>query len=131
MLDHTLTPTLQPMAASEKSFYAVLGRRIAQRRKALGLTQTDLAQALGVAQQTMAHYEGGVSRIPVETLAQAAATLGVSVEEMIGTPISRSAGKRGPAPKIQQQLEQVSRLPKAKQRVVSEVLDSLLAQAAR
>lgn len=131
MLDHTLTPALQPMAANEKSFYAVLGRRIAERRKALGLTQVQLAETLGVAQQTMAHYEGGVSRIPVETLAQAAAALGVSVEEMIGTPTSRSASKRGPAPKLQQQLERVHALPKAKQRLVSEVLDSLLAQAGR
>lgn len=77
------------------------------------------------------HYEGGVSRIPVETLAQAAAALGVSVEEMIGTPTSRSAGKRGPAPKLQQQLERIQQLPKARQRMVSEVLDSLLAQAGR
>lgn len=35
--------------------------------------------------------------------------------------------KRGPAPKLQQQLEQLSQLPKAKQRLVCEVLDSLLA----
>ena len=33
--------------------------------------------------------------------------------------------------KLQQQLERVSQLPKARQRVVSEVLDSLLAQAGR
>jgi len=32
---------------------------------------------------------------------------------------------------LQQQLERISQLPKARQRVVSEVLDSLLAQAAR
>ncbi|MGH8049594.1 MAG: hypothetical protein ACREPB_02930 [Arenimonas sp.] len=39
--------------------------------------------------------------------------------------------KRGPAPKLQQQLEQLSRLPKAWQRLISEVLDSMLAQADR
>jgi hypothetical protein len=33
------------------------------------------------------------------------------------------------APKIQQQLERVSQLPRARQRMVSEVLGSLLAQA--
>lgn len=82
MLDHTLTPALEPMAASEKSFYAVVGRRIAERRKALGRTQVQLAETLGVAHQTMAHYGRGVSRIPVETLAQAAAALGGSVEQI-------------------------------------------------
>jgi len=44
-------------------------------------------------------------------------------------PVKR--GKRGPAPKIQQQLEQLSALPKAKQRFVSEMIDNVLAQASR
>ncbi|MGH8050191.1 MAG: hypothetical protein ACREPB_05975 [Arenimonas sp.] len=42
-----------------------------------------------------------------------------------------SARKRGPAPKLQQQLEQLSRLPRARQKLISEVLDSMLAQAER
>jgi transcriptional regulator with XRE-family HTH domain len=130
MIDHTATLTI-PMAAKEQSFYAVLGQRIAERRKALGITQVQLAETLGIAQQTMAHYEGGVSRIAVETLSQLAVALNTNVEELIGTPAKRSAGKRGPAPKLQQQLERIGQLPKARQRMVSEVLDSLLAQAGR
>jgi hypothetical protein len=48
------------------------------------------------------------------------------------TPILKSASKkRGPAPKIQQQLEQIEALPKAKQRAIAQVLDSMLAQASR
>jgi len=42
---------------------------------------------------------------------------------------AKSTSKRGPAPKIQQQLERVSALPKAKQRAIAQVLDSMLAQA--
>ncbi len=75
----------------------------------------------------MAHYEGGVSRIAVETLTQLATALGSSVEEIIGTPSIRAAGKREPAPKLQQQLEQIQALPKAQQRAISRVLDSVLA----
>lgn len=75
----------------------------------------------------MAHYEGGVSRIAVETLTQLADALGVSIEDLIGTQARRSAGKRGPAPKLQQQLEQLQALPKAEQRAISRVLDSVLA----
>ena len=130
MLDHTVHLTTL-MAAKDQSFYNVLGQRIAERRKALGITQVQLAQTLGIAQQTMAHYEGGVSRIAVETLSQLAVALDTSIEELIGTPAKRGAGKRGPAPKLQQQLERISQLPKARQRVVSEVLDSLLAQSGR
>ena len=125
MLEHTL-PHTTPMAAREKSFYAGLGRRIAERRKAQGITQVELAKELGIAQQTMAHYEGGVSRIAVETLAQLASALETTVEELIGAPAKRGAGKRGPAPKIQQQLEKIEALPKAKQRAIAQVLDSML-----
>lgn len=129
MLDVTFITPADPMAAP--MFYAQLGRRIAERRKALNITQVDLAARLGLAQQTLAHYEGGVSRIAVETLTQVAETLATSVEELIGTPAKRGAGKRGPAPKLQQQLEQLSRLPKAQQRLVSQVIDTVLAQAGR
>lgn len=127
MLDPTLNAAI-PMAAKEKTFYSALGQRIAERRKALGITQVQLAETLGIAQQTMAHYEGGVSRIAVETLTQLSEALGTSVEEFIGTPAKRGAVKRGPAPKLQQQLEQLSRLPKTQQRLVSQLIDTVLQQ---
>ena len=119
--------TTHDMGTQERSFYVRLGQRLAERRKAQGLTQVQLAEALGVAQQTMAHYEGGVSRIAVETLALAARVLETTVEDLLGTPTKRGAGKRGPAPKIQQQLEQIAALPKAEQRAIARVLDSVLA----
>lgn len=77
----------------------------------------------------MAHYEGGTARIAVATLPTVSRVLGLSIEELIGTPATCS--KRGPASKLQQQLEQLGRLPKAKQRFVSEMLDSVLTQAGR
>ncbi|MGH7239433.1 MAG: helix-turn-helix domain-containing protein [Candidatus Saccharimonadales bacterium] len=123
------------MANKEKTFYVQLGARIAARRKALGITQVQLAEVLGVAQQTMAHYEGGVARIAVESLRTLAHTLDVSMEELVGdadprrTP-QRSA-RRGPTPRIQRQLEQVRQLPKIKQQAIMQVLDSVLAQASR
>ena len=49
----------------------------------------------------------------------------------IAEAVSKARGKRGPAPKIQQQLERVAALPKAEQRVIARVLDSMLAQARR
>jgi hypothetical protein len=39
--------------------------------------------------------------------------------------------RKASTPKLLQQLERLHALPKAKQRMVSEVLDSLLAQASR
>jgi hypothetical protein len=73
-------------------------------------------------------HEGGVSRIAVETLAQLAETLQTTVEDLIGTRTKRRTAKRGPAPKIQQQLEQIGQLPVAKQRAIAQMLDAMLQQ---
>lgn len=54
--------------------------------------------------------------------------LGASVEDFIGTQTRRSDSKRGPVPKLQQQLEQLSRLPKTQQRLVSQLIDTMLQQ---
>ncbi len=77
-------------------------------------------------------HDGLITSVPFDLLAGALPTLaehlGVSVEDLIGTPAAkRSTGKRGPAPKIQQQLQQIEALPKAKQRAIAQVLDSMLA----
>ena len=77
----------------------------------------------------MAHYEGGVSRIAVETLSQLATALDTSVEALIGSP-TKATSKRGPAPKLQQQLERITQLPKAQQRFVIQMLDTVLQQQA-
>ena len=124
---------LQAVAISEedRSFIVAFGGRIAERRKAQGLTQVQLAEALGVSQQAVTAYESGNRPVPISLLPLLADTLQTSIEELIDTPAKRGAGKRGPAPKLQQQLEQLSRLPKAQQRLVSQVIDTVLAQASR
>jgi hypothetical protein len=72
----------------------------------------------------------GRRRVPVSLLPQIAETLAVSLEELIGKKDVQPA-KRGPAPKLQQQIERIQRLPRAKQRFVIEMLDTVLAQASR
>lgn len=130
MLTATPLPPVAPMAVTDHAFHAALGQRIATLRKARGLTQVQLAEQLGVAQQTLAHYEAGRLRLLASTLAKLADVLDTPVEELIGTHTKRAkAGKRGPVPKIQQQLEQIEALPKAKQRAIAHVLDSMLAQS--
>ena len=117
------------MTPDETAFFRLLGTRIAQRRKAQELTQAELGELVGVTQQQIASFETGRRRMPISTLPLLAKALGVSIEELVGE--APKPGKRGSAPKLQQQLEQLQALPRAKQRLVSEVLDSLLAQAER
>jgi transcriptional regulator with XRE-family HTH domain len=121
------------MASVENAFYEPLGRRIAERRKALGITQVQLAETLGIAQQTMAHYEGGKVRFAAALLPVLATALQTTIEELLATNARKknAPGKRGPAPQIQRQLEQLRQLPKVKQQAIMQVLDSVIAQAAR
>jgi transcriptional regulator with XRE-family HTH domain len=119
----TLSPAVN---AKDEQFFKTLGLRIAQGRKARSLTQQQLAEALGVAQQTLAHYEGGRLRLPASLLPVLAQTLQVPVESLLGQP--RSTGKRGPASKLEEQIERVAQLPRAKQRFVMDMLDAALSQ---
>lgn len=118
---------LAPMTPDETAFFRQLGIRIAERRKAQELTQAQLGELVGVTQQQIASFEIGRRRIPVSTLPLLAKALNVSIEALIGGS-TKTAGKRGPAPKLQQQLEQLSRLPKTQQRLVSQLIDTVLQQ---
>jgi transcriptional regulator with XRE-family HTH domain len=120
-----------PIGKDEKAFFVQLGARIAALRKEQGITQVQMAQLLKVSQQTITAYEAGRRRMPVSSLPVIARYLGVSIEELIGEPPSAAARKRGPTPKIQQQMERIQQLPKAKQRFVMQMIDTVLAQQGR
>ncbi len=120
------TPTTVAISDDERAFFIQLGTRINRLRKGLGITQVQLAEQLSVSQQTVTAYESGNRRVPISHLPRLAALLGTSVEALIGQPAA--AGKRGPAPKLQQQLEQLSQLPRAQQRFVMQMLDTVLQQ---
>jgi transcriptional regulator with XRE-family HTH domain len=119
-----------PMTQDEKLFFKQLGARIAELRKTHGLTQVQLAEALKLTQQMIASYEVGRRRVPVSLLPAIAHALAVSIDVLIGQK-EATPGKRGPAPKLQQQMERIQRLPKAKQRFVMEMIDTVLAQQDR
>ena len=117
------------MTPHDEQFFKELGARIAELRKEQGLSQQALADQLGIAQQTFAHYEVGRARMPVSLLPALAQIFGVAGDELLG--LRNGTGKRGPAPKFQKQLERIAQLPRARQQVVMDMLDGVLAQATR
>ncbi len=116
------------MTPKDKRFYQNLGQRIAQLRKAQGLTQTQLGETLGISQQTLAHYEVGRLRVAVIMLPALAKALAVSVEELVDEPVTATKSKRGPASTLQRQIEQVGLMPRTKQKFITEMLDALIKQ---
>jgi transcriptional regulator with XRE-family HTH domain len=61
-----------------------VGPRLKALRRAAGLTQEGLANALGVSYQQVQKYEKGTSRMSGGRLRQAASLLGVSLQNLIG-----------------------------------------------
>jgi transcriptional regulator with XRE-family HTH domain len=61
-----------------------LGARIRIRRRALGLSQTDLARIVGVTFQQVQKYEHGANRIAASILVKIAAALDTSVAALVG-----------------------------------------------
>ncbi len=122
----TASPTPMALSKEERAFFARLGARIAALRKQQGITQVQLAETLGVSQQTITAYEVGRRRIQVSALPVIAQALGVAVEGLLGDE-RKAMSKRGPAPKLQQQMNRITQLPRARQQFVMQVIESMLA----
>jgi transcriptional regulator with XRE-family HTH domain len=74
-----------------------IGQKIRTRRNLLGLSQTELANAAGIAFQQIQKYEKGVNRVGASRLHQFSDALGVPPSYFFeGAP---SGGKKQPAPR--------------------------------
>lgn len=125
----TIPGIIATMAIKHEAFFKEMGARIAQARKERGLTQQQLADGLGISQQTLAHYEVGRVGVGAPMLPRLSELLDLSFDEiLLGHPTVRIPGKRGPASRLEQQLDAIARLPKAEQRAVSTLLTAVLAQ---
>ena len=128
------TTTHTPLAVNikDESFFKELGTRIALARKEHNITQVQLAATLGIAQQTLAHYEGGRLRLPASLLPALAQELQLPVEDLLGQPsVAKARAKRGPVPALARHMERISELPKTQQRFVIQMIETVLAQQGR
>ena len=111
----------------DEEFFQDIGKRIGELRQKKGLSQQALADLLELKQQTLASYESAVRRLPSSLLIPLSKILGVSLEELLGSEPAKQ--KPGPAPKLQKQIEQISELPKSKQKFVTDFLETIILQA--
>ena len=113
----------------DRAFFVTLGQRIALRRKTQAITQVQLAEQLGISQQAMNSFEKGRRRVPVSLLPVIAQVLDTTLDALVNDEAHTPAAapkKRGPQKKIQQQMKLIEKLPIAKQRVIAQVIDSML-----
>ncbi|HVA55082.1 MAG TPA: helix-turn-helix transcriptional regulator [Gammaproteobacteria bacterium] len=116
------------MTPEEKQFFKTLGARIAAARKMQGLSQQQVADELGVAQQTFAHYEVGYARMPVSVLPKLARLLAVSLGTLLGIP-DATTRKRGMPPRFQGLLDRLSRLPDGRRKFILQMIEAAITSA--
>ncbi len=116
------------MNDQDAPFFQALGSRITSARKAQNRTQQEIADQLGVAQQTYAKWETGRARIQVDMLPRLAQGLQVSMDELVGVKTGPQP-KRGPVNNFEKRIERMRKLPRTKQQLILDMLDAFLAKA--
>lgn len=70
------------------SYSSVLGVVVANKRKELGIEQSDIAAKMGLSQASYSRLESGKATFSVDQLFGCAAALGVPVEELFQTVVN-------------------------------------------
>jgi transcriptional regulator with XRE-family HTH domain len=74
-----------------------LGRRVAQRRRELGLSRQELAERAGMAAPYIEYLEDKAARVPIFSVTRLALALDTSADELMGGGVEVPPGGRRPA----------------------------------
>ncbi|MBB3257528.1 helix-turn-helix domain-containing protein [Paraburkholderia sp. WP4_3_2] len=95
--------------------------RLTALRKARGLTQLALAEAIDLSVLQIRRYESGNSQPTLDVIRRLAVALGVSSDALVF-----DEGERGPDDVLRYQFETIARMPEQEQQLVRGVLDALI-----
>lgn len=104
--------------------------RLVALRKAAGLSQVELADAVRVSPKSIAYWETSATPPRSDVLPRLAKALGVRVEELLGErPVEPR--RPGPVGKLQRVFEQAVALPRREQELVAKFVATLIAEHQR
>jgi|SRR5208283_2888210 transcriptional regulator with XRE-family HTH domain len=107
------------------------GERLVAARQEAGLSQAQVAEKLGITQQSYGGWERRETALKPEHLVRLAEILNITVDYLLGKENGRKRGG-GPAGKARHIFERVSQLPRAtQQRILANVEDALTAYEVR
>lgn len=106
------------------------GRRLAELRKAVGLSQYELAEMVGEPQPNIAYWELSEKPPRSDVLPKMADALGVEIVDLLNTngKIVRARNGGKPPGKLRQVFEDVSRLPRRQQEKIIEFVTAIVRQ---
>ena len=105
--------------------------RLAALRRTAGLSQTELASAINVSQQTVAYWETTAIPPRSDVLPRMAKALGVRVEDILGDGPINAVRQPGPVGEVQRTFDEVRKLPRKQQRKIVETVQALVEQYRR
>lgn len=114
-------PTTKPTPA--------FGARLAAFRQERGWTQAQLAEQLGVSVKAVTYYEREVSSPTTRTLARIAEALGIEPAALLDSASPKRNTKPGPPSQLEQRIVALRELPRDRQKVVLQVIDTFLRDA--
>jgi transcriptional regulator with XRE-family HTH domain len=112
-------------------YFRALGKHIGTLRKGIGMTQAELARALGVSQQAVFAYELGDRRVSVFILTKLAYIFEISLEALSGMTAQPRPRKLRLSPACIRQAECLQQLSTTEQRFVRKIIQNLLEEKAR
>lgn len=108
-----------------RAYFKALGAYVTTLRKSRGMTQAELARAIGVSQQCVFAWEIGDRRISVLVLAKLSKIFSTSVENIVGLSNPLPMRKGLLSPRCVRHAERLQALTKTQQRFVIRIIDVL------
>ncbi len=102
------------------------GQKLGQIRKAMGLTQTELGNRIGVSQRIIHHYENKSEYPPTQKLIELSHALNKSIDELIGIEDNKDEGYQNIKPMLAKKLRRASQLPPNDLKALSTFIDALI-----
>ena len=127
MTEETIVYDVDVMAGRPPTKQAPpFGQRMAAARKNKGWSQAELAKRLDATRALIDYYERRSQNPTMDFVQRVADVLDVPISELVNGNGAETRKRPGPASKLEKQIEDVRRLPRSKQRFVSELLDTVL-----
>ncbi len=111
----------------QKASPSVFGSRLIAARRARGVTQTQLADAIGSTQRAISYYEAEGGNPPMEVAAKIAKALGTTADDLLGLAENpdTTTPETNDERRLWKRFRQLLTLPEKDRRAVLRMLDSL------
>ena len=105
---------------------STLGERIKLRRKELGMSQSDLAEKVGISYAQIGRYETKDAQPPTKTLTAIADALGISPDYLIYGTSDEKAKTRLSDPELINQFKAIEAMDEEDKNVVKKLIDAFI-----